>query len=63
VHVLDLDQLLCTDQGANPDFGGVAGIRPDGAHFSDAGALAIARRLMPIVLGDTQAPARIFPRY
>jgi hypothetical protein len=63
VHVLDLDRLLCTDRGANPDFGGVAGIRPDGAHFSDAGALAIARRLMPIVLGDTQAPARIFPRY
>jgi peptidoglycan/LPS O-acetylase OafA/YrhL len=63
VHVFDLNHLLCTDRGANPDFGGVTGIRPDGAHFTDAGALAIAQWLMPIVLGDAPAPTRIFPQY
>ena len=62
VHVFDLNHLLCTSRGANPDFGGVADIRPDGAHFTDAGALAIAQWLMPIVLGDTPAPTRVFPR-
>ncbi len=63
VHVLDLNHLLCTGPGARPDFGGVADVRPDGAHFSDPGALAVARWLMPIVLGDAPAPTRIFPRY
>ena len=63
VHVFDLNHLLCTSRGANPDFGGVADIRPDGAHFTDAGALAIAQWLMPIVLGDTPAPTRVFPGY
>jgi hypothetical protein len=62
VHMLDLNHLLCPDGPPNPDFGGVPDIRPDGAHFSDAGAFAIARWLMPIVLGDERAPTRIFPR-
>ena len=63
VQMLDLNRLLCGDGGATTDFGGVTDIRPDGAHFTDAGALAIAQWLMPIVLGDAPAPARIFPRY
>jgi len=61
VHVVDLNHLLCPHGPPNPDFGGVHDIRPDGAHFSDAGALAVASWLMPIVLGEQPAPPRIFP--
>lgn len=62
VHVVDMDRLLCPNGPPNPDFPGVRDVRPDGAHYSDAGALAIARWLMPIVLGVDPAPPRIFPR-
>ncbi len=62
VHMVDLNHLLCPHGPPNPDFGGVHDIRPDGAHFSDAGALALAEWLMPVVLGDARAPTRIFPR-
>jgi hypothetical protein len=63
VHMVDLNHLLCTDRGPDPDFGGVTDIRPDGTHFSDAGALAVAQWFMPIVLGDAPAPTRVFPGY
>ncbi len=61
VHVVDMNHLLCPDGQPNTDFGGVHDVRPDGAHFSDMGALAVARWLMPIVLGEQPAPPRIFP--
>ena len=61
-HIVDVDHLLCPHGPPNPDFGGVHDVRPDGSHFSDAGALEVARWLMPIVLGEQPAPARIFPR-
>ena len=57
-----MDHLLCPHGPPNPDFGGVHDVRPDGSHFSDAGALEVARWLMPIVLGEQPAPPRIFPR-
>jgi hypothetical protein len=60
VHVLDLDAQLCPGGKYQSDFGGVHDARPDGAHFSDAGALAAANWFMPIVLG--QAPAPPYPR-
>jgi hypothetical protein len=62
VHVVDMDRLLCPNGPPNPDFAGVRDVRPDGTHYSDAGALAIARWLMPIVLGAQPAPPEIFPR-
>jgi peptidoglycan/LPS O-acetylase OafA/YrhL len=62
VHVVDMNSLLCPNGSPDPDFGGVRDIRPDGAHYSDAGALAVAHWLMPIVLGEQPAPPRIFPR-
>jgi hypothetical protein len=62
VHVVDMDRLLCPNGPPNPDFADVRDVRPDGAHYSDAGALAIARWLMPIVLGVRPAPPEIFPR-
>jgi len=39
---------------------GVTDARPDGSHFSDPGALAVANWAMPIILGQRPAPA--FPR-
>jgi hypothetical protein len=56
VHVVDLDHELCS-HGASHAFGGVPEARPDGAHFSEAGALAVADWLMPIVLGRVPNPA------
>jgi len=56
VRLIDLDSLLCGGGRLRNDLGGVADIRPDHAHYSDAGALALARWLMPIVLGRTKPP-------
>jgi hypothetical protein len=61
VHVVDLNHLLCPQGPPNSDFGGVHDIRPDGAHFSDAGAFAVAQWLMPIMLGEKVAPRSVFP--
>ena len=58
--MLDLHAQLCDGKKAVQDFNGVSDFRPDGAHFSDAGALAVANWFMPIVLG--QAPAAPYPR-
>ena len=62
VHMVDMDHLLCPNGPPNLDFGGVKNIRPDFGHFSDAGALAVVRWLMPIVLGEKPAPRAVFPR-
>ena len=62
VHEVDMNHLICPGGPPNPDFGGVTNVRPDGAHYTDAGALAVAKWLMPIVLGEQPAPRRIFPR-
>jgi len=56
VRLIDLDALLCGGGRLRNDLGGVANIRPDHAHYSDAGALALARWLMPIVLGRAKPP-------
>jgi hypothetical protein len=60
VHPVDMNRLLCGGGPPSAAFGGVADVRPDGVHYSDAGALAVARWLMPIVLGERPAPPRIF---
>jgi peptidoglycan/LPS O-acetylase OafA/YrhL len=62
VHMVDLNHLICPNGPPNLDFGGVTNFRPDFGHFSDAGALAVVRWLMPIVLAEKPAPARLFPR-
>jgi peptidoglycan/LPS O-acetylase OafA/YrhL len=56
VHVLDLGTQLCPHGKALLDYAGVHNARPDGAHYSDAGALAVANWAMPIVLGQAPAP-------
>jgi hypothetical protein len=56
VHVVDLDHELCRDGQALSAYAGVVDPRPDGLHFSDAGALAVANWVMPIVLGQAPAP-------
>jgi hypothetical protein len=62
VHMVDMNHLICPNGPPNLDFGGVTNFRPDFGHFSDAGALAVVRWLMPIVLAEKPAPARVFPR-
>jgi peptidoglycan/LPS O-acetylase OafA/YrhL len=61
VHIVDMNRLLCPHGSPTLDFGGVHDARPDGSHFSDAGALAVARWLMPILLAEQPAPPAIFP--
>ena len=56
VRLIDLDGFLCNGTHELTDLGGVHDIRPDHAHYSAAGALAMARWLMPIVLGSTRPP-------
>lgn len=60
VHVLDLNSKICPQGKYESTIDGVANARPDGTHFSDAGALAVANWAMPIVLGQKPAPA--YPR-
>jgi hypothetical protein len=55
VHVVDLDHELCV-RGPSHEFAGVAQAGFDGAHFSPAGALAVANWVMPIVLGRAPNP-------
>src|SRR5204863_2174240 len=56
VRLIDLDGFLCNGTHARTDLGGVHDIRPDHAHYSPAGALALARWVMPIVFGRTRPP-------
>ncbi len=60
VHVLDLNDKICPQGKYESTIDGVANARPDGTHFSDPGALAVANWAMPIVLGEKPAPA--YPR-
>ncbi len=62
VHMVDMNRLLCPNGPPNRDFGGVTNARPDGAHYSDAGALAVVHWFMPIMLGEEPAPPWIFRR-
>ena len=55
VHVVDLDQEICRS-GAGHDYAGVRDARPDGAHFSRAGAFAVSKWLMSVVLGQRPNP-------
>jgi hypothetical protein len=50
VRVVDLHDELCPDNQFHMDYRGVAQSRPDGAHFSDAGAEAVADWVMGRVL-------------
>lgn len=61
VHVVDLDHELCRN-GPTEDYRGVRNFRPVGEHFSDAGALAVANWVMPIVLGNAPNPPAIAER-
>jgi peptidoglycan/LPS O-acetylase OafA/YrhL len=56
VHLVDLGSQLCPHGTPLTDYAGVHNARPDGAHYSDAGALAVADWTMPIVLGQAPAP-------
>jgi hypothetical protein len=57
VRVLDLDAEVCPGHAFRADYGGIENARPDGNHFSDEGAVAVAGWMNPIVLGDTAPPA------
>jgi peptidoglycan/LPS O-acetylase OafA/YrhL len=50
VRVVDLHHELCPDDQFHMSFGNVAIARPDGAHFSDPGAEAVAGWLMQQIL-------------
>ncbi len=52
VSVLDLDAELCPEHTFASTYRGVDPARPDGAHFSDSGAFAVADWLMGLVLQD-----------
>ena len=57
MRLIDVDQELCGGPHVLTDLEGVRDIRPDLAHYSVAGALALSRWVMPIVLGRKPAPA------
>ena len=50
VELLDLFAKVCPDGEFTDALDGVAGLRPDGAHFSDSGADWLVRWLAPHVL-------------
>ena len=56
--MIDLDHELCAG-GVTNSFGGVPQARPDGAHYSDAGGLAVSNWVMPIVLGQQPNPVTV----
>src|SRR5947208_16164478 len=53
VRLIDLDAFLCNRPHELTDLGGAHDIRPDHAHYSEAGARALAGWVMPIVIGQT----------
>jgi peptidoglycan/LPS O-acetylase OafA/YrhL len=57
VHPIDLDAEICPGGHFSPDYRSVKGARPDGSHFSDAGAVAVAQWLLPMMPGRTKPPA------
>jgi lysophospholipase L1-like esterase len=52
VRVVDLNLEVCPGGQFSMSYGGVEQARPDGAHFSDAGAEAVADWLMKQVLAN-----------
>jgi hypothetical protein len=62
VRVLDLDAQVCPEHTFVSSYDGVNDARPDGLHFSDAGARAVANWMMPIIMGDVPPPAPISTR-
>jgi hypothetical protein len=61
VRAVDLDAELCGDGPPGSDYRGVEGFRPDDAHFSDEGALAVARWVMSVVRPDPPPPTAAPP--
>jgi peptidoglycan/LPS O-acetylase OafA/YrhL len=56
VRLIDLEAELCPGHMSVAAYRGVDPARPDGRHFSDVGALALAHWMMPIILGDAPPP-------
>jgi peptidoglycan/LPS O-acetylase OafA/YrhL len=56
VQILDLDRETCPRHAYASSYAGIDPARPDGRHYSDEGALAVARWALPIMLGDVAAP-------
>ena len=56
VHALDLDAETCPRHAYAANYGGVDPARPDGRHYSDEGAFAVAQWALPIMLGDVAPP-------
>ncbi len=56
VRVIDLAPEMCPGNTPSHAFGSVENARPDGAHYSDAGALELMHWLMPIVFGEAPPP-------
>lgn len=56
-HVVDLFGFLCAGGEYHDGLQGVAPLRPDGLHFSDAGADLVARWLGPILTTPADAAA------
>jgi peptidoglycan/LPS O-acetylase OafA/YrhL len=52
VRALNLDQTLCPQHEFVAAYNGVDSARPDGWHFSDDGAIAVAEWMMPMVFGE-----------
>jgi peptidoglycan/LPS O-acetylase OafA/YrhL len=52
VRLVDLHAELCPDGKFHESYGSVANAEPDGAHFSDPGAEAVANWLMNRILAD-----------
>jgi hypothetical protein len=57
VHAFDLEGQLCRNGEFVDDYAGITNARPDGLHFSDAGAVAVANWAMPKVLGLEPPPS------
>jgi peptidoglycan/LPS O-acetylase OafA/YrhL len=56
VHAFDLNNELCPGGNFKDSYGFIRDARPDGNHFSDPGAEAVAEWLMPYVLGQHPLP-------
>ena len=55
VEVVDLFAKVCPGGEFADDIDGVSGVRPDGVHFSDAGADWAADWLVPMITGGSHA--------
>jgi peptidoglycan/LPS O-acetylase OafA/YrhL len=62
VRVVDLFGEVCPDGTFTPRYDDIVDARPDGAHFSDDGADALAGWLGPLLLGRTPAVPSAAPQ-